>query len=149
MIPASTYRAKALDAVVSQTKKGNPYVVVMYEVLTGEFSGTKLTWSGFFTEKTTERTKEALRVSNVDLAELLSGGKYLVDAPSEVDLVVIQEPVLDQNNKPTGRMRNRVNWVNSPGMGGGPKPLDEDGRRELAMILNVDVKAPKKADVPF
>lgn len=144
MIPAGNYKAKALEAVLTASEvKKTPCARVLYEIIEeGPFKGRKLTWDGYMTPKTTERVKESLRLSNVDLSALVSASRYVVGTPSEVTLVVTLEPMLDRDGKPTGKQRNRVNWVNGPGTGGmaKAKELDEAERSHVAAMLGVELQ---------
>jgi len=63
MIPKGTYRARATEAEFGFTNTGTEQVAVLFEVVEdGEFQGERITWFGFFTDATSERTIQALRV---------------------------------------------------------------------------------------
>lgn len=103
------YRAKAKEWALSEASTGTPMVVVLFNILTEGATDSALTWRGFFTEKTTERTIEALRFMGFegdDLTQL-----HGLDR-DEVDLVVEDEEYTDDE----GNLRTsaKVQWVNKP-----------------------------------
>ena len=55
MIEAGTYEARPITAALGQTKGDKPCVGVEFELDTG----AHISWFGYFTEKTTERTIES------------------------------------------------------------------------------------------
>lgn len=109
MIPAGTYKARAVDAALGTTSKGGEQVAIQFQILEGEAEGQHITYYGYFTEKTLERTLESLEYCGWEGDDLsnLAG----IDR-NEVYIVVEHEP--DQE----GQVRARVRWVNS-GSGGG------------------------------
>lgn len=107
-IQPGTYAARATDAVLGYTSNGSEQVAVAFVLLDdkGQQTVTHITWYGFFTEKTTERTIQALRHcgwQGDDLSELSTVGS------ADVELVIDDEPDLQ------GQMRTRVRWVNALG----------------------------------
>lgn len=117
------YPAKARQWAMGETTAGNPQTAVLFD-LTGELAGTSITWYGYFTEKTTKSTIEALRTAgfkSADLSEMetIQPGE---DAP-EVMLVVENEqaqnedgtPALYEDGNPV--LKPRVRWVNAAGGG--------------------------------
>lgn len=106
MIPEGHHRARALDGVLGYTLNGNEQIAVLFQLLDGELQGQRITWYGYFTEKTTERTFESLEHcgwEGDDLSDLTG-----IDR-NEVTLVVEHETGED------GVRRARVRWVNSSG----------------------------------
>jgi len=106
MIPEGTFKARAVEAVLGTTSKGGEQVAVQFQILEGEAQGQYITWWGFFTEKTTERTLESLEHcgwTGDDLSNLEGIDRH------EVYLVIEHE--MDQQ----GELRARVRWVNSSG----------------------------------
>ena len=123
LIEAGTYRAKAVQGVLGLTQGGKEQVAVLFELVG---AAQRLTWYGYFTEKTTESTFKALRTAGwkgqdlSDLSDLSSP-----DVP-EVDLVVEHEP--DQQ----GTVRAKVRWVNSTGGMGLSAPLEVNKAKAFA-----------------
>lgn len=116
LLAAGRYKARAVDGALGATKKGAPEVAVMFEL--SEVPGYRLAWYGFFTEKTEEKTLEALFACGWDgeNIEQLAG---LTE--NEVELVVEVEEQEDEQGRKTGNWRNRVRWVNP--LGGGAQML--------------------------
>lgn len=111
LIPEGKYRAKATGGEFGVAQTGTEYVFVGFEVSTeGPWKGTALSWKGYFTDKTTERTIESLRYCGCvfpdnDITNLSGLGQ------KEVTLVVEHE----EDDK--GRWWPKVQWVNSGGPG--------------------------------
>jgi hypothetical protein len=103
------YRARGVTAALGRTSTGKEQVAVEFELLDAEGNpGPHITWFGYFTDATYERTIEALRHcgwEGDDLANL-SG----VDA-NEVSLVIKAEEY-------NGKWTPKVQFVNAPGGGG-------------------------------
>ncbi len=104
-IEAGTYRAKAVAGALGYTKDHNPQVAVELHVLDESFAGESITWFGYFTEKSQERTLESLRIlgwKTDDLSDL-SG---ITD--NEVKIVVEEDEYM-------GEVRLKVKWINKSG----------------------------------
>ena len=141
MISAGRYRAQAREAQLGYTQGGKEQIAVQFALLDDGTGGAMLTWYGFFTEKTTARTLEALRICGWvgdDLSDLAGV------TSNEVELVVEPEEGLD------GVERMRVRWVNR--RGGGALALknamSDEQRRAFAARLKGDVIASKQASGP-
>ena len=137
MIPEGLYRARATSCTFGETKNGNPQAVVEFQLLDeGPHEGTKISWYGFFTEKTTERTIKSLRIAgctfpNEDITDLAGLGD------SEVELDISHDTY-------NGNTRARVNWVNE--IGGAPrvKAMEETSKISFAQRMKgaiVSIKA--------
>jgi hypothetical protein len=109
MIKEGTHTARGLEAKLGFTQKGGEQVAVRLKIASGE----EVTWYGYFTEKTQERTLESLR-------HLGWPGEDLFDlsgvTANEVEIVVEHE----EYETPQGEMktRARVRWINAIGGGG-------------------------------
>lgn len=106
MINEGRYKARGVEAALGFTGTGKEQVAILLEITEGEHAGDRITWYGFFTEKTTERTFESLRAlgwSGDDLADLAS------TSANEVSIVVEHE----EDNE--GTPRARVRWINGGG----------------------------------
>lgn len=107
MITPGTWKARAVEGTLKKPKEGAlPYVGVGFTILEGPNEGQSITWYGYLTEKTLQRTMEALGYCGWqgDMLDDLTG---ITD--NDVYLVVEHEP--DQN----GELRAKVRWVNSGG----------------------------------
>jgi hypothetical protein len=110
-IANGTYRAKPIEAKLGQTAAGNPQVGVLFEVTQdGPEKGKRITWYGYFTEKTEERTLESLRHCGWVGDDITQLGSL----KSDVAIVIEAEP----DQKDASVMRPRVKWVNSGGSTG-------------------------------
>lgn len=130
MIEAGRYRAVAVSveaedgtevwAQFGRSKiQGTEQVVVNFEILDGASVGSRIAWFGYFSDKTVDRTLEALRICGWKGNDLATAIKGPID--NEVSLVIEHE------TDPQGQVRPRVRWVNRPGGGG----------------LKIDTMAPK------
>lgn len=109
---SGTFRARATSyAFGTSAKKETPQCAVMFEITDGPHAGKRVSWYGYFTEKTAERTVESLQhcgwqgddVTAVDLKDLAN----------EVEIVVEAEPW--ESDSGASGVTSRVRWVNSPG----------------------------------
>lgn len=124
VLDAGTYRAKAVEAALGETKSGKEQVAVKFQLLDAE--GLSIVWYGYFTDKTTETTFKALRTAGwkgQDLSDLSDLSKS--DTP-EVNLVIEQEVGQD------GVTRPRVRWVNGTGGIGVKNVLAADKAKAFA-----------------
>lgn len=132
-IQDGTYRARAVGAALGETKGGKEQVAVEFELLTDDLTpGQRITWFGYFTEKTTARTIESLRIcgwTGSDLTDLEGIGA------NEVELVV-------ENEEWEGKTRAKVQWVNKAGGGLSlAAPLSADKAKAFAARMKGAVLA--------
>lgn len=120
------YRAKAMSWGLGISGEGTPkekeQLAVEFQVLTEGAPESALTWYGYFTEATADRTIEAMRYmgwTGTDFAALEG-----LDA-NEVELVVEDEEY-------EGNVRAKVQWVNKPGGLGIKAPLVGDRLKTFA-----------------
>jgi hypothetical protein len=144
MIENGIYLATPMPgAALGYTSKGTESVGVEFVL---KESGQRVSWYGYFSEKTTERTIEALRFcgwTGQDLSDLSEIGQ---DQNVEVNLVIEQEEY-------EGKVRAKVQWVNRAGGLAMASPLDANQAKSFAQrmkgaVLAFDQKtgpAPKKA----
>jgi len=101
------HKARALFGALGFTSKGTEQVAVEFEITEGDCKGEHITWFGFFTDQTTDRTIESLRNcgwQGDDLSDLSGLGDL------EVSLDVGEEEY-------EGKTHLRVKWVNAPRTG--------------------------------
>lgn len=99
-----TVKARAKEWALGLSSTGKEQIAVMFELTSGEHAGQSITWFGYFTENTVDRTLDSLRHcgwQGDNLAELDS-----LDA-NEVELVLGEEEY-------DGKVRTKVQWVNRP-----------------------------------
>lgn len=144
-IQDGVHAAVPVTAALGYTKGGKESVGVEFALTE---SGKHLTWYGYFTEATTERTIESLRIcgwTGQDLSDLSEIGKD----PVEVNLVIGTEEY-------EGKSRQKVQWVNRAGGLAMSAPLDEAqakafGARMKGAVIAFDQKtghAPKRKAAP-
>ena len=131
MIQPGTYRAHATKAEFGETKKGDPQVAVSFRIIEEECeaSGAEITWYGYFSEKTKQRTLESLVHAGWDgddIDELAGLGT------TEVSLVITH----DEWN---GKVSAKVNWVNAIGGSTLQRPMDESAKKTFAKSLKGDL----------
>lgn len=127
-----TYKAKAIGGGLGETSKGAEQVAVEFSLLDEGFNGWRITWFGFFTEKTTESTIRALRTcgwQGTDLTDLTG-----IDT-NEVLLVI-------ENETYDGKTSPKVRWVNP--LGGGlalKNPMAPDKAKAFAARMRAQIAA--------
>ncbi len=133
------YKARALDADFGFAGTGTKQVALSFEILDGDERGEHISWYGFFTQNTAERTVESLRhcgcVFPDDRLDDLNGL-----GNTEVELVVEEE------TSERGEAKSRVRWVNR--LGGGValgSRMDEVEKRALSDEMRGYVVASRPA----
>lgn len=105
MIAAGTYRVRGVDGALGMTGTGKEQVGVELEILEGDAKGQRITWRGYFTDGTFDRTIESLRHlgwQGNDLADLRG-----INANEAVAVI--------EHEQYEGKLRARVQWINAPG----------------------------------
>lgn len=123
MISAGTFKARGVEAALDRAGTGTEQIGVMLSITEGEHAGESITWYGFFTEATAERTIKALRLlgwQGDDLTDLTG-----IDV-NEVSIVIEHE----EDNK--GKVHARVKWINGPGSLAMKETLDPKDARSLS-----------------
>lgn len=140
MIEEGTYAARALTGALGYTNGGKEQVAVQFALLDeqGAETGERITWYGYFTEKTQERTLRALRTAGwagTDISQLDGLGSR------DVELVVKHEEY-------NGKWAAKVAWVNEPGSGGLAlsEPMPADKAKAFANRIKGDVVALDRAN---
>jgi hypothetical protein len=133
MIEEGTYTAHAVqwDWGFAGTDKKRQ-IAVQFEILEGPYAGYTITWFGFFTEKTMQRTIESLRYcgwQDDDIIKMEGMGTL------QVQIVVGHEEW-------EGKPRAKVRWVNR--LGGGTikleSPMDMAQKRLFAAEMRMHAK---------
>lgn len=141
MLDKGYYRARALGGEFGySSKKGTEQVAVEFEILDESHQGERITWIGFFTDKTTERTMESLRIcgwKTDDVTDL----QGITD--NEVQLVIDHETF-------EGKERAKVQWVNRPSSGFQMKStMNADQKKAFAQRMKgAAVKSRQAAAAP-
>ncbi len=106
MLNPGTYVAKPVQAVLAKTSTGKEQVAVEFELTEEDVRGQRITWYGFFTDGTFDRTIEGLRAcgwEGDDLSNLSS-----INGSVEASIVIEHEEY-------QGHVKARVRWVNKAG----------------------------------
>lgn len=102
-IEPGSYVAIAKEFDFGETKNGNAFIKVEFEICDGPEEGRNISWFGYFTKATAERTLESLRYCG------WSGDKITPEMPglgSTKCMLSVDEEEYD------GKVRTRVQWVN-------------------------------------
>lgn len=129
-----TFTARGISGALGFTEGGKEQAAVQLEILNEEFLGETITWYGYFTEKTQERTLESLRLlgwSSDDLFDLAGIGS------TEVRVVLEEE---DYN----GKMQLKVKWINGPGGLALKAPMSDGEARAFSARMKGAVLASKQ-----
>lgn len=112
--PAAVFPIQTDDGEVAcqfghSKQKGTPQVAVCLEILRGPYAGQKITWMGFFTDATEERTLKSLRLLGFEGDDL---GAFVTQHPTNEVVAVVEHETYD------GKTRAKVAWINDPTGGG-------------------------------
>ena len=145
-IAPGSYRATALEAVLSMSSTGKEMINVEFRLAD---STDQITWRGFFTDKTKDRTIESLRYCGWTGDDI---GNVTFPQGNEVILVIEEETY-------EGKTHSRVQWVNRASKGPVVKnEMSLNDRKAFAAkmkgaILAFDAKNPDAKgggdDIPF
>lgn len=134
MIPAGRYQAVPTKADLGETSTGKEQVGVEFEIVTaGEYIGHRVVWYGYFTDRTTERTLESLRICGWfgdDITNLTGIG----EGSHVVELVIEHETY-------NGRVTAKVQWVNRAGGLAMKTQLSPDKKAAFAARLRGSIAA--------
>lgn len=119
---------------------GTKQALMYFQITTGEHTGQRVPWIGFFTKDTVDGTLKALRTAGMkgeDLNALY--GDDAQELNQAVDIVVEMKP-----NKDGSKSYPQVRWVNAPGGGMGlklSKQITGSDRIKFAAQLKAKLKA--------
>lgn len=146
MVDEGQYPAKAIEHELGYAKEsGNEYIAVQFEIIGGKFHGMNVSWKGFFTEKTIDRTLESLRYcgwkgDNILNLNAEGFGENLVN-------------IVVQHNEYNGKTYANVAWVNRTGRPLVKDQLDDAQKKSFAQrikgnVLRVDKNLAEGPPVP-
>lgn len=113
VVPVTTQFGDVACQFGHSSNKGTPQVVVCFEVLRGPQAGQRMSWIGYFTEKSEERTLKALRLCGFTGDDL---DAFAGQVPNNEVQIDVQEETDNQ-----GRIRTKIAWINDPSFGSGMK----------------------------
>lgn len=126
------HRAKAKAWALGETGTGKEQIGICFDFL--DLPGEEMTWYGFFTDGTLERTIKSMRTcgwQGSDLTELDTLGT------NEVTLVVEEE----EYPEGSGEFTLKVQWINGTGGLAMKKALDEGGIKSFAARMKAQILA--------
>lgn len=97
-----THKARAKEWALGLSQTGKEQIAVLFEITSGPHAGKSITWFGYFTDQTVDRTLESLRHCGWDSDSLAD-----LDGLGENEVVLVVE---DETYE--GKTRSRVKWVN-------------------------------------
>jgi len=117
-----TYVARAKEWDLGTTDNDKEYIGVLLQIEEGDSVGQTITWYGYFTEKTEQRTIESLRYCGWE-------GHNFVDLKGlDKNLVKI---VVDEEEY-EGRVHTKVQWINRIGSMAIKNVMDDKARAAFA-----------------
>jgi hypothetical protein len=125
------YAARAKEWGLGETDTGKEQIAVQFEILTPDADIRRITWFGYFTEKTMERTIQSLRYcgwQGDDLSNL-----------SDLDLNEVELVIDDETYE--GKTRTKVKWVNRGGGLALKAPMDAVRKKAFAASMRANIKA--------
>jgi hypothetical protein len=137
-IPNGTYRGKAIPdshRLGRSKNKGTEQSEVEFELTQEGFTGTRITWVGYYTERTEDRTLESLRHAGWTGDDLAASPLPGLGS-TEVDLVI-------ENEEYDGKTRSKVAFVNKPGGIAMGVPMDDVQRRSFADRMRAKIALQK------
>ncbi len=137
--PEGYYKARAVSSQLGTTSKGTAQIAVEFELIDEAWNGQRITWFGFFSEKTKERTLESLRHcgwTDDDLA---------VDPLPGFGSVEVSLSIADEEYN--GEVNSRVKWVNKAGGGGVElkSPMNDAQKKAFAASMKGSAIASRQA----
>lgn len=137
-IAAGKYTARAVgETVLGKSKKQEtPFIEFYFEVKGGEANGERVRWTSYFSEKTSERTIDSLRLCGWDGDDLsvFSDGQLHGLDKKEVSIVVEIEKY--KNEKGEDRESAKVAWVNRIGFLNVDQRMNDDAASAFAAKMN-------------
>lgn len=137
MLDEGNYRGRPIRAALGITGTGKEQIGVQFELT--EPAGQRITWYGYFTEGTFDRTIEALRScgwAGTDLAEF-QGEVLPVGFDQEVELVIKHEEYPEHS----GKYNAKVAFINSGGGLAMKEALDSSAARSFGARMKGRIAA--------
>jgi hypothetical protein len=141
MLAPGKYRGRPVAAALGLASTGTEQIAVQFDLV--DPPGERITWYGYFTDATTERTIESLRHCgwrdpNNDLSVFVAGEPLPVGFDQEVELVVQQEAY-------NGKTQTKVAFVNGGGGLALKNALDKGQAQSFAERMKRQIDALDRA----
>lgn len=127
--PDGVYAARAITGALGTSGTGKEQIGVEFEIQ--DEQGGHITWYGFFTDKTMDRTIETLRLCGWKGSDLNS-----LDGLGDNEVSIVLE-----TEEYEGKSRQRVQWVNRAGGLAMANPLSADQAKAFAAKMKGAVVA--------
>jgi len=144
MIAAGTHKARACAAEFGTSKnKGTFCVEVDFVITDGPSAGEHITWAGYFTDNSTQRTLESLRYCGCQFP----GGDLLnLEGISDQEVALVVEHEEYTTDHGEQKTRAKAQWVNRVGGGFFATKLEGDARAAFAKRMKGEVLAVVQAN---
>lgn len=130
-----TWKARGCEALLGEASTGSKQIGVDLQLLEGPDQGKHITWYGYFSDATFERTIESLQLlgwEGDDLSDLRGIDRL------EVSIVIEDEPDLQ------GELHSRVKWINGQGGIAMKNKLDVGSAKAFAAQMKGRIVAMKQ-----
>lgn len=131
MIPEGNYKAKKVGGAFGYSKNDKEQAAILFELVdAGEHTGAQMTWHGYFTDRTEERTLKTLK--GLGVADDFSNIGEASDVECSLKI---------KHEEYEGKVSAKIAFVN---FGGGlalAKPMTDDQRKAFAARMAAKVKA--------
>jgi hypothetical protein len=147
MLAKGKYKARGLSAEMGKSdQKGTPYVKVQFRVAGGSDDGATISWNGYYTELTEDRTLESLRACGCTFPNGDATNFDGIDR-NEVELVVEHEEYTNQQGEE--KTIAKVAWVNGGSFGiKEENKMTDAERKQFALRMKGKVLADTKPASP-
>ena len=115
-VATGTHLVHVTAHILTKTGTGKEQLAITFE----DEEGNRITWYGYFTEKTIDRTMETLAILGWDAEKY----DHRIASLHDTDILVGAEAeIVVEAEEYEGRTRHKVRWVNAVGAGGAQDPL--------------------------
>lgn len=137
IVPEGRHLAHAVDAALTKSSnKGTEQAEVLFEIDEGENKGRTVGWRGYFSDKTYEKTLEALYAAGLPDSGVPADDVQAIERILEKQ-VQVQIVVEHEDNQDGSKTYARVRWVNRIGNAhiNAEIKLDDSGKRGFVAKL--------------
>jgi hypothetical protein len=131
MIPEGNYKAKKVGGAFGYSKNDKEQAAILFELLdAGEYTGSQMTWHGYFTDRTEERTLKTLR--GLGVSDDFSNIGEASDVECSLKI---------KHEEYEGKVSAKIAFVN---FGGGlalARPMTDDQRKAFAAKMASKMRA--------
>jgi hypothetical protein len=144
MINIGTHKARACAAEFGTSKtKGTFCVEVDFQITEGPNAGEHITWAGYFTEASTQRTLESLRYCG---CQFPGGDLMNLEGIGDQEIALVVEHETYESQSGEQKVRAKAQWVNKAGGGFFATKLEGSARADFARRMKGEVLAVMQAN---